>query len=224
MAESLAPLDVYLYGMTVLSTIHRLATALPPEDGYAEILETRVCPGGEAMNGAIVLSALGLRTAIGGPHWGSETHEVLAHYAERYRIDTASVTTDLGYPGLRDVVLVAGARRTVLGWFSRYFSDTPSRWGAPDRAKLEAARIVAIDPFFGESSERAAQMATAAGKPFVTIDCAFDGALHALSTATVVSSEFRKQNYSSLADEELLNRYKDASDGLTIFTAGNGPI
>src|SRR5207253_462277 len=68
-------LDVYLYGMTVLSTIHRCASVLPPADGYAEIVETHVCPGGEAMNGAMLLSGLGLRVGIGGPHWGSATRD-----------------------------------------------------------------------------------------------------------------------------------------------------
>ena len=55
------PLDVYLYGMTVLSTIQRMATVLPDADGYGEIAETFVCPGGEAMNAAMLLA--GPRTA-----------------------------------------------------------------------------------------------------------------------------------------------------------------
>lgn len=217
-------LDAYLYGMTVLSTIHRFESALPRGDGYAEILETRVCPGGEAMNAAMVLSGLGLKTALGGPHWGTDTRGVLASYAERYQIDVSAITTDLSYAGVRDLVLVAGGHRTVLGAFGRYFRERPTRWGAPNRAALESARVVAIDPFFGESSERAAELATRAGKPFITIDCAFDHPLHARAAATVVSREYRAQHYSALTDEELLARYVRGGGGLTVFTSGKEAI
>ena len=82
-----AALDVYLYGMTVLSTLHRVALDAPTLDGYGEILESHVCPGGEAMNGALVLSSLGLKTALGGPHWGTETARNLGQYAARAGID-----------------------------------------------------------------------------------------------------------------------------------------
>jgi sugar/nucleoside kinase (ribokinase family) len=217
-------LDAYLYGMTVLSTIHRLASALPQGDGYAEIVETRVCPGGEAMNAAMVLSGLGLKTAIGGPHWGTDTRVVLQSYAERYRIDVSAITTDLGYAGVRDVVLVAGGQRTVLGSFGRYFRERPARWGAPDPAAIESAQVVAIDPFFGESSEHAAELATRAGKPFITIDCAFDHPLRARAAATVVSKEYRAEHYPSVPDEELLGRYVSAGAGLAILTSGKEAI
>jgi sugar/nucleoside kinase (ribokinase family) len=52
--------DVYLYGMTVLSTIHQLKAKFPSADGYQEIIRTFVIPGGEAANCAIVLSNLGV--------------------------------------------------------------------------------------------------------------------------------------------------------------------
>ena len=40
-------LDVYLYGMTVLSTIHRLKCPYPEADSYQEIDRTHVVPGGD---------------------------------------------------------------------------------------------------------------------------------------------------------------------------------
>jgi sugar/nucleoside kinase (ribokinase family) len=216
-------LDVYLYGMTVLSTIHRLAGALP-HDGYAEIAETRVCPGGETMNAAMLLSGLGLRCAIGGPHWGTETRDVLTRYAERYDIDSSGIAFDAAYPGVRDVVLVASGHRSVLGSFGKYFSEQPGRWGEPDATAIERARVVAIDPFFGESSERAAKFARRAAKPYVTIDCAFDSALHRGAAATVVSREYRLQHHQGAHDEALLRQYADESPGLSIFTSGKEAI
>jgi sugar/nucleoside kinase (ribokinase family) len=217
-------LDVYLYGMTVLSTIHRLGSALSSGDGYGEILETQLCPGGETMNAAMLLSGLGLETAIGGPHWGFETQHALARYAQKYQIDVSGVTIDPSYPGVRDVVIVAGAQRTVLGWFGQYFFDPIARWGAPDAAALARARIVAIDPFFRESSALAAQLAVRAGKPYVTIDCEPESELHAHSAATVVAREYRAQHYPGASDEELMARYVAGSAGLTIFTSGHDAI
>jgi sugar/nucleoside kinase (ribokinase family) len=216
-------LDAYLYGMTVLSTIHRLSGSLEV-DGYGEIAETFVCPGGEAMNGAMLLSGLGLTTALGGPHWGTETREVLARYASRYGIDVGGVKVDDGYPGVRDVVLVHGRQRAVLGWFGRYFSDGARRWGDPDPEAVARAQVVAVDPFFGDASVEAARLAAEAGKPYVTIDCPYNGPLHARAAATVVAREYRTHEYPGVADAELLARYTRHGPGLTIFTSGKDEL
>ena len=217
-------LDVYVYGMTVLSTIQRCASALPLSGGYAEITETYVCPGGEAMNAALLLSGLGLRTALGGPHWGVATRSVLESYAERHGIDVSGVTVDESFAGLRDLVLVGGDERAVLGWFGSYFSDPSRRWGEPDANAIARSRIVAIDPYFPGSSERAARLAQDAAKPYVTIDCPYEGALHRGATATVVSREYRRQRYPAAQDEALFREYASHSAGLSIFTAGNEPL
>jgi len=216
-------LDVYLHGMTVLSTIHRISGSLEV-DRYGEIAETHLCPGGEAMNAAMLLSGLGHGTALGGPHWGTETREVLGRYARRYGIDVTGIRLDDGYPGLRDLVLVDDRHRTVLGWFGRYFSAPEHRWGEPDEGAISRARIVAVDPFFGATSERAARLAAAASRPCVTIDCPYDGPLHATAAATVVSREWRSGRYPGVPDGELLSRYTSHGPGLTIFTSGVEPI
>jgi sugar/nucleoside kinase (ribokinase family) len=218
------PLDVYLFGMTVLSTIHRCASGLPFSGGYAEVSETHVCPGGEAMNAAMLLSGLGLQTALGGPAWGTETREVLGRYARQYGIDVSAVSLDDGYAGVRDIVLVDGSERAVLGWFGRYFSETPRRWGEPDARAIASSRIVAIDPYFPDSSERAAELARSADKPYVTIDCPYDGALHGSSAATVISREYRAQRYPTVPDEALFTEYASRARGLCIFTAGSDSI
>jgi sugar/nucleoside kinase (ribokinase family) len=213
-------LDAYFYGMTVLSTIHRVEAGDVLADGYGEIAETFVCPGGEAMNGALLLSGLGLRTALGGPHWGRETLEPLARYAARHGIEIGGIQVDHGYPGVRDLVIVHGEQRSVLGWFGRFFSERPTRWSEPDPTAIESARVVAIDPFFGASSVRAATLARSFGKPYVTIDCEHDSALHANAAATVVSREYRSRKYPRLDDEAIFADYTARSDSLTIFTSG----
>ena len=220
----MAKSDVYLFGQIVLSTIHKLAGKFPEIDGYGEIERSFLCPGGEVMNAAMLLSGLGLTTAIGGPNWGTETTAVLDRYAERYGIDTSGIVRDPGFAGVRDLILVDDRHRTVFGSFGAYFSQKPPRWGEPDAAAIRAARIVAIDPFFGSSSDAAARIAAEAGKPYVTIDCPHDGFLHQHAAATVVSGEFRRSAYAGVGAAELFASYTEKSDGLTIFTSGSGNI
>jgi sugar/nucleoside kinase (ribokinase family) len=217
-------LDAYLYGMTVLSTIHRVASGGGLVDGYGEIVESYVCPGGEAMNGALLLSGLGLTTALAGPHWGTETHELLGRYAVRHRIDVGGVRIVEDYPGLRDLVIVSGEQRSVLGWFGRFFSEQPQRWSEPDASAVERARVVAVDPFFGASSVRAARLARRFGKPYVTIDCEHDSELHAHAAATIVSREYRARRYPGLDDEETFARYTARGESLTIFSSGSNDL
>lgn len=218
--------DVYVYGMTVLSTIHRLAGAVDDMDGYAEIAETRTCPGGEGMNAALLLSKLGLRVALGGPHWGVETAPTLARYAERHAVDVSGIERDDTYPGVRDVVLVAAGRRLVLGEFQRFFSESKRRWSEPSAELTRAAHVVALDPFFGESSERASELCFRHDTPYVTVDCPYQGSLHRRARATVISREYRRRNYAGVDEQVLLERYAEraAKDAMVIFTSGSEPI
>jgi sugar/nucleoside kinase (ribokinase family) len=220
----MAASDVYLFGQIVLSTIHKLAGPFPQADGYAEIERSFLCPGGQGINAAMVLSGLGLKIAIGGPNWGTDTAEVLDRYAARYGIDTSGILRDPGYAGLRDIIFVDGDHRTVFGRFRALYSDKPHRWCEPDGAAIRAARVVAIDPYFGSSSEDAARLAWEAGVPYVTIDCPHDGYLHRHAAATVVSGEYWRPAYTGRTAEEVISSYSEQSAGLTIFTAGSGQI
>ena len=67
--------DVYLYGMIVYSTLHRLAGEYPDADGYGEIEDTQIVPGGETGNSAIVLAKWGHRVKVAGPFLGRKTRE-----------------------------------------------------------------------------------------------------------------------------------------------------
>jgi len=214
---------VYLYGMTVVSTIHKLVGAFPDVDGYGEIEESYEAPGGEAMNAAVVLASLGLSTQIGGPKFGRETEAILRRYADRYGIDVSSVTTDSTYPGVRDCVLVDDRHRTVFGQFRRYFQCPVRRWDEPDPEGISRCSVVCIDPFFGESSSAAAALASASRRPYVTIDCPLDSPLHRGAASTVVSREYRRRQYPGRDDEALLNEYRKGG-GLTVFTSGRDDI
>jgi sugar/nucleoside kinase (ribokinase family) len=217
-------IDAYLFGMTVLSSIHKLDGPYPEADSYREIARSFLCPGGETMNAAMLLSGLGLSTALGGPHWGNETKEVLSRYAKQYAIDIAGIAIDDGYPGVRDIVLVDGHHRTVFGYFGRYFTDSVKRWNEPDAAVIGSASVAAIDPYFGDSSVSAARLCFENEKPYITIDTEYDGYLHEHAAATVIAREYRNQKYEGVSDAELFARYQERAHGLVVFTAGKNEI
>jgi len=112
----------------------------------------------------------------------------------------------------------------VLGWFGQYFSGAEKRWAEPDGGAILRSRIVAIDPYFPGSSERAAELAVRAGKPYVTIDCPYDGELHRAAAASVISRQYRAAYYAQQSDEALFREYSARGAGLSIFTSGAEPI
>src|SRR5512140_1882369 len=109
--------DVYVYGMTVLCTIHLLKGRFPAPDAYQEIQETFVMPGGEAANSAIVLSNLGVPVALDGCYLGEQTEKPLLQYLSDRNIDCSRLTCEAGFAGWRDIVFCDGEHRTVFGWF-----------------------------------------------------------------------------------------------------------
>jgi sugar/nucleoside kinase (ribokinase family) len=127
---------------------------------------------------------------------------------------------DPEYAGLRDIVFVEGNHRTVFGRFGALYTEKPHRWCEPDSAAIRAAHVVAIDPYFGSSSEAAARLASEAGVPYVTIDCPHDGYLHRNAAATVVSGEYWRPAYAGQTADKVISTYAEQTAGLTIFTAG----
>jgi sugar/nucleoside kinase (ribokinase family) len=83
----MSQVDVYVYGVTVLSTIHKLKGDYPEADTYQEIEQTFIMPGGEAANCAVVLSNLGMRTVLDGCYLGDQTWEAIPAYLEARGID-----------------------------------------------------------------------------------------------------------------------------------------
>lgn len=216
-------LDVYLYGMTVYSTIHLLKDKYPEPDTYGEIGQTYVIPGGETGNSALVLSRMGAKVKIDGPFLGSRTRDGILEFYKQFDIDCTGLQYDPTFDGVQDMVLVDKATRTVFGRFGGYFSEG-GRWTDFDRDAVLASKIVSIDPFFMDVSNNLAEFCLAGGKPYVTIDCLPDSFLHTHASATVISNEYIGNNFKGEVISELFKRYVDASDGLVIFTFGSKEI
>src|SRR5208283_237759 len=172
-----ASANIYLYGMIVLSTVHRLAGEYPEADSYGEIEETCVVPGGEAGNSALVLSQWGHRVKVGGPFLGLQTRERILGLLEPRGIDCSRLHFDPSFDGVRDLVLVGDHSRTVFGSFGQYFRG-PQRWSKPLRGDIADADIVGLDPFFGRESTEVARLCGELDRPYVTIDCESNSALH----------------------------------------------
>ena len=215
--------DVYLYGMTVYSTVHLLEGSYPEPDTYGEIKETYIIPGGETGNSAIVLSQMGVKVKIDGPFLGCKTKEGILDFCKRFGIDCSGMQDDLTFDGVQDLVLVGSGTRTVFGKFGGYFREG-GRWSNFDKDAVLTSRIVSIDPFFSDVSNRLAVFCAENGKQYVTIDCLPDSYLHTHAAATVISNEFIGNNFKDAEISSLFERYTNAAEGLVIFTFGSKEI
>jgi sugar/nucleoside kinase (ribokinase family) len=216
--------DVYIYGMTVLSTIHLLKGKFPSPDAYQEIQETFVMPGGEGANCAIVLSNLGLRVALDGCFLGEQTEKPLLQYLEHWNIDCSRMTRAADFDGWRDIVFCDGEHRTVFGWFVANLFGRRRLWTIPSESGIQESKCVALDPFFGEQSTLVAELCRKHHRDYVTIDCHWDNPIARHAKAIICSREFLDREYSQIDYEQLLDKYREMCKGLVIFTFGSREI
>jgi hypothetical protein len=129
--------DVYLYGMTILSTSHRLNGDFPEADGYAEIVQSYTFPGGETGSCATVLASFGARCKLDGNHLGSNTYHQAVDFYQNLPVDTARITCDPQFDGLVDCVYIGGHTRTCFGKFQQFFADPKlRRWNTPQKRRI----------------------------------------------------------------------------------------
>ncbi len=217
----MAQTDVYLYGMTLMTTSHRLMDEFPERDSYGEIVESHRLPGGETGTCAVVLGNFGLSVRLDGNHQGYNTYSDLKSYFASMPISLGLVTYDPDFEGLEDIVFIDQDTRTSFGRFCSFYADTSQRrWNQPDEAAIRNAQVAGVDPyFFGESIE-AARLCHEHGVRYATIDCRFDSDVHALSEVNVLSGEFLRSNYKGWDLESLFAEYMKCTSGLVVFTFG----
>ena len=218
-------LDVYLYGITVLSTIHRLRGPYPEVDTYQEINQTHIVPGGETGNGAILLARLGLHVRPEGTMLGTETRETILRFNKKWGVDSSGLKYDPSFAGWKDLILVDDQHRTVFGWFGYRYSKMGGRkWVPPDEEEIRKTKVAAIDPYLRTDSEKAARLCGKYGKPFVTMDCPPESDCHGYSAVNILSQYFLKHLSPKKGLKSLMARYLSHSKGLTIFTFGSQPF
>ncbi len=217
--------DVYLYGMTLVSTMNLLAGEYPEADTYGEIKESYLLPGGETGSCGVALSALGCSVKIDGNFQGNKTMQVLNKYlVEKFGIDMSSVYIDPTFDGVQDMILIGTNTRTCFGRFGAYFNDAIKRWSVPVKEDIENAKVVGLDPFFMEQTDLVAQYCHELGKKYVTIDCKPESVINKYCEVNVISNEFIRNNFPNINVEELFKMYTDNTDGLVIFTFGSREI
>lgn len=215
--------DVYAYGVVASSKHYSIRGAFPGPEGYAEIDEIHYMTGGEATNSSIVLSGLGVRVKLDG-NWlgatdaGRRTKSLL----EGYSIDTSSLPLIAAYEGALEVVFAAESTRTIFGNYGHLLESR--KWNKPDEQDILDARVICLDPFFGEASARVAAIGADAGIPVVSVDCLHDDALLGDLAAVVVSESYLQWKYAGEPVEEVFQKYLESTSGLVIFTCGDEQV
>ena len=221
--------DVYCFGHVSTGHILRLKGRYPAPEGYAEIAETLENHAGEATGSALVLAQLGVSVTLEG-NWIGDTPACrrTLDFLRARGIDCSGLVVKPGYQGVNEIVVSDGDTRTVFGRYIDLLFTNP-QWEMPDAGRIRAARVVCVDPSFGEATLLVARTAHAAGQPLVTCDARADAPLTALADALVISNEFLRREYPAAVPpgeprERLFADYLARCPGLVVFTAGTEPL
>lgn len=215
--KSFSPVDVFSYGVVSSSTLYRLKTSFPKAQGYSEIQEVHQILGGEAANSSLVLARLGLRVKLDGS-WlnrnsaGDNAKRILKENG----VDVSRLKSAAA--GAEEVVFSDDTTRTIFGTYGQMLIQR--QWNKARKTDIAHCRAANVDPFFGEDSLAAAQMAAACQIPVVTVDCRYDNKILKHAEATVIAASFLEENYGNEDREKLLKKYLEKIGGLMIFTFG----
>ena len=220
--------SVYCFGHVSTGQILRLRGRYPSPDGYAEIAETLENHAGEAPGSALVLAALGVSVTLEG-NWIGDTPACrrTLEFLRSRGIDVSGLVVKPGYQGVNEIVVSDGDSRTVFGRYIDLLFTTP-QWEPPSLERIRAAKIVCVDPSFGEATLAVARATKAAGQPLVTSDARHDSPLGALADVNVISNEFLRREFPAAvaagpAREQLFADYLARASGLVVFTDGSRP-
>ena len=214
--------EIYMHGQILGTHSFLLKGEFLQPDEYSEIKAKYFLPGGETGTAATVLSSLGATVKIDGTHIGTELAPLLKEFYKDKTVDLSSLYFDPDYEGLMDYVVIAGLVRSPMGVFQSLYEDVAKkRWNMPKEEDIKNCKVAAIDPYFLEETQAAAELCVKHNKPFVTIDCRHASYLHKHCAANVVSKECTgSEQYKDKSIEEIYELLTDNTDGLVIITRG----
>ena len=214
--------EIYMHGQILGTHSFLLKGEFLQPDEYSELKAKYFLPGGETGTAATVLSSLGATVKIDGTHIGTEVAPLLKDFYKDKTVDLSSLYFDPDYEGLMDYVVIAGLVRSPMGVFqSLYEEGAKKRWNMPKEEDIVNSDVAAIDPFFLEETQSAAELCVKHNKPYVTIDCHHDSFLHKHCAINVVSKECTgSEQYKGKSIEEIYKLLTDNTDGLVIITRG----
>lgn len=214
--------DVYMHGQILGTHSFLLKGEFLQPDEYSELSAKYFLPGGETGTAATVLASLGVSVKIDGTHIGTEVAPLLREFYKDKSVDLSSLYFDSDYEGLMDYVVIAGLVRSPMGVFqSLYEPGAKRRWSMPKEADIADCKVAAIDPYFIEATQAAAELCVKHKKPFVTIDSKHDSFLHRNCAINVVSKECTgAPEYQGKTSEEIYELLSATTEGLIIITGG----
>ncbi|MFT3829904.1 MAG: carbohydrate kinase family protein [Opitutaceae bacterium] len=221
--------DVYCFGHVSTGVILRLKDRFPAPDGYGEVVQTLENHSGEATGSALVLTRLGARVVLEG-NWIGDTppcRRTLEFLASR-GIDCSGLVVKPGYAGVTEIVISDGDTRTVFGRYCDLLFTT-RQWERPSVDRIASARVVCVDPAFGDTTLFVARTAKALGKSLATCDARADSELAQLADVLAISGEMIAREYPHAARDDaararLFEEYVERCAGLVVFTAGSRPL
>ncbi len=214
--------EIYMHGQILGTHSFLLKGDFLQPDEYSEIRAKYFLPGGETGTAATVLASLGANVKIDGTHIGTEVAPLLMDFYKDKSVDLSSLYFDPDYEGLMDYVVIAGLVRSPMGVFqSLYEGGAKKRWNMPKETDIAECKVAAIDPFFLEKTQAAAELCVKHRKPYVTIDSRHDSYLHQHCAINVLSKECTGcDQYGDKSIEEIYQLLTDTTDGLVIITRG----
>lgn len=215
--------DAYLFGQILGTHSFLLRGGFLQPDEYSEIDAQYFLPGGETGTAGTVLSALGVNVRMAGTHIGTKVAPMLNAFYRDKTVDLSPLTYTWD-DGVMDYVVIAGLVRSPMGRFQTLFSDGACWWNIPREEDIAGCRAAAIDPFFREESDLAAEICVRLGIPYVTIDSPHDTYLHRHAAVNVVSGECLHNHYPGADKEDVMRRLQETAGGLVIITSGGGEM
>ena len=216
--------DAYLFGQILGTHSFLLRGEFLCPDKYSEIDAQYFLPGGETGTAATVLDSLGINVRIAGTHIGTDVAPMLREFYRNKNVDLSSLTFVDDNAGVMDYVVIAGLARSPMGYFQTLFGSGRKWWNVPCEEDIVSCRAAAIDPFFGDESNLAAEICKKHSIPYVTIDSPHDTFLHRHAAVNVVSGECLDGHYRGMDREEVMALMQENTDGLTIITSGGGEM
>ena len=170
-----------------------------------------------------MLSSLGVSVRMDGTHIGAKVAPMLREFYKDKTVDLSPLqfTED---DGVMDYVVIAGLVRSPMGRFQTLFGGDHKWWSVPREEDLIGCRAAAVDPYFREESDRAAELCIKHNIPYVTIDSMHDSFLHQHAAVNVVSCECLQNHYPDKNKEEVMKLLQETAEGLVIMTSGAGDM
>ncbi|MCM1299737.1 MAG: carbohydrate kinase family protein [Firmicutes bacterium] len=212
---------IYLYGQIISTESFLLYGDFPEADGYGEIKERYHLVGGETGTAAVILSSLDCPIKLGGTHIGNINRKIIRDYFSDKNADITELR-DEDFEGVKDYVIIDSATRTAFGEWQKHYSRKKPYYEPPCEESIKNAVCCGIDPYF--YPDISAKICVKWGKPYVTIDCGYDSAIHKGCAVNVVSHQYLREKYRNIDFKELFRLYTDNTDGLVIFTQGEKEV